>query len=67
MSSAANHRKRSCRSYYRHKSAVTTMNRTRYIKQFNKTAAKNGFSFKRLFSKIIPKIVKKTAETQQHD
>lgn len=67
MSSAANHRKRSCRSYSKHMSAVGSMSRTRYIKQFNKTAAKNGFSFKRLFSKIIPKFTKKPAETQQHD
>lgn len=67
MSSAANHRKRSHRSNAKHLSAVGSMNRTRYIRQARKTAAKNGFSFKRFFKKIIPQVFKKTAETQQHD
>lgn len=67
MSSAANHRKRSCRSYSKHKSAVGAMSRTRYIRQFNKTMAKQGFSFKRFFQKILPPVFKNSAEKQQHD
>ena len=62
MSSAANHRKRSHRSYSKHMSAVNGMARAA-----RKEAAKQGFSFKRFFKKIIPQVFKKSAETQQHD
>lgn len=67
MSSAVNHCKRSHRSYSKHMSAVNGMARTRYITAARKEAAKQGFSFKRFFKKIIPQVFKKSAETQQHD
>lgn len=67
MSSAANHRKRSHRSYSKHASAVSNMSRTRYIKQVTKAANKQRFSFRRFFQKILPPVFKKPADTQQHD
>ncbi len=68
MSSAVNHRKRSHRSNAKHLSAVGSMSRTRYIIQARKTAAKQGFSVKRFFQKIIPQMVKKAAvDAVKHD